>query len=745
MTQSTANQSAANEATSDQAASDQSIPTQPTSAQSTSAQPIPTEVWIAAMARVASRYGKPADTKFLTQQMRWFEQLSGLRQLERLSGLLGLQSSVVPLKKVRWRNALLPVLVAMDSGSVAVLECINDQGLVHYWLSDGGDVVREASLQTLLDNSQGQVVMVGIANRGRDQRIDEFVKPYRQHWFWQNFRGAGRKIAEISLASVLGNVLALGGILFSMQVYDRVIPAQSLTTLWVLFFGVLLAAFMEYIIRLTRTQISDLMGKKIDLNVSSMLFVRAMAIKNEARPKSTGSFISQLREIDQVRELLTSTTVGAAADMPFVLLFLAIMAFIGGPLVVIPMLAIPLIVIPGLLIQIPMAKLAKEGMREGALRNAILVETIEGIEDIKALQAEPYFQRQWEQTHEVSAAVGMKQRLWGARLTGWASTVSQLTYAGMLVFGTYLVLGGEITTGTLVASSLLSSRTIAPLMQLTMVFSRWQHAKSAMTGLNELLKKPLDRPEEGEMAHCPILNGHYQLRNLQYTYDEEKGQNVITIGSLEIKPGEKVAILGKVGAGKSTLLKLLAGQASATQGKVIIDGVDIKQVEPADLRRQLGFLSQDSRLFFGSLRQNLMLGHPHATEQEMLQALRISGAITLVQQDAASLDRIINEGGQGLSGGQRQMVLLSRMILRNPQVVLMDEPTASMDDQLENYVINQMHTWLEGRMLVLVTHRPALLKLVDRIIVMDNGRVVADGPRDHILNTVANKSQQGAA
>lgn len=708
-------------------------------------QSTPTEVWITAMARVASRYGKPADGNFLAQQMRWFEQLNGLRQLERLSGLLGLQVNVMPLKKVRWRNELLPVLLELEPGSVAVLEHLSDDEQVSYWLSDGGDVIREASLPELLARSQGRVVMVGTAMRGRDQRIDEFVRPYRKHWFWQNFRGAGRKIAEISLASVLGNVLALGGILFSMQVYDRVIPAQSYATLWVLFFGVLLAAVMEYVIRLTRTQISDLMGKKIDLNVSSMLFVRAMAIKNEARPKSTGSFISQLREIDQVRELLTSTTVGAAADMPFVLLFLVIMAFMGGPLVIIPLLAIPLIVIPGLLIQFPMAKLAKEGMREGALRNAILVETIEGIEDIKALQAEPYFQRQWEQTHEVSAAVGMKQRLWGARLTGWASTVSQLTYAGMLVFGTYLVLAGEITTGTLVASSLLSSRTIAPLMQLTMVFSRWQHAKSAMTGLNELLKKPLDRPDESELAHCPILNGHYQLRNLQYTYDEEKGQSVIAIASLEIKPGEKVAILGKVGAGKSTLLKLLAGQASATQGKVVIDGVDIKRIEPADLRRQLGFLSQDSRLFFGSLRQNLMLGHPHATEQEMIQALRISGAIAMVQQDAACLDRIINEGGQGLSGGQRQMVLLSRMILRNPQVVLMDEPTASMDEQLEDYVIRQMDSWLDGRMLVLVTHRPALLKLVDRIIVMDNGRVVADGPRDHILNAMSNKSQQGAA
>ena len=397
------------------------------------------------------------------------------------------------------------------------------------------------------------------------------------------------------------------------------------------------------------------------------------------------------------------------------------------------MLAIPLIVIPGLLVQIPMARLAKEGLREGALRNAVLVETIEGVEDIKALQAEPYFQRQWEQTHEVSAAIGMKQRLWGARLTGWASSVQQLTYAGMLVFGTYLVLAGDITTGTLVASSLLSSRTIAPLMQLTMIFSRWQHAKSAMTGLDELLKKPLDQPEAAEMAHCPTLTGHYDLRNVQYTYDDENVKNVLNIAQLQIKPGERIALLGKVGAVKSTLLKLLAGQAKASQGKVIVDGVDISRIDPVDLRRQLGWLSQDSRLFFGTLRQNLMLGNPHASEQEMLQALRVSGALSLVQQDAASLDRIINEGGRGLSGGQRQMVLLSRMILRQPQVVLLDEPTASMDEQLEEHVIRQMKSWLSGRTLVLVTHRPALLKLVDRIVVMDNGRIVADGPRDDIL------------
>ncbi|MFJ5482138.1 type I secretion system permease/ATPase [Pectobacterium actinidiae] len=696
-----------------------------------------TEVWIAAMARAAAHYGQVVDTQSVRQQMRWYEQQPIARQLEQISHLMGLSISLRHREKLRWRNQILPVLAETDDGGVIVIESLNDEGIATYWLNDGGDLQREAELTELIKHSQGIIVLVGIAERGRDTRIDDFVKPYRKHWFWQHFRGAKRQIGEISLASVVGNVLALAGILFSMQVYDRVIPAQSIPTLWVLFFGVLLAAALEYAIRLSRTVVSDLMGKSIDLNVSGMLFARALAIKNEARPKSTGSFISQLREIDQVRELLTSTTVGAAADMPFVLLFLGIMAMIGGPLVFIPMLAIPLIVIPGLMLQWPMAKLAKEGMRESALRNAVLVESIEGIEDIKALQAEPYFQRQWEQTHEVSASIGMKQRVWGARLSGWASTVQQLTYAGMLVFGCYLVMAGDITTGTLVACSLLSSRTIAPLMQLTMVFSRWQHAKTAMTGLDDILQKPLDRPEDGKMAHCPILQGHFQLHNVQYSYDPEKGDTALQVGKLEIKPGEKVALLGKVGAGKSTLLKLLANQATATRGKVIIDGVDISQIDPADVRRQLGFLSQESRLFFGSLRQNLMLGNPHATEQELLQALRISGALSLIQQDAASLDRLIHEGGRGLSGGQRQMILLSRMLLRNPQIVLLDEPTASMDEQLESHVIHQLSSWLTGRTLVLVTHRPALLKLVDRVVVMDGGRIVADGPRDQILKAIS--------
>lgn len=699
-----------------------------------------TESWINVMVRAAGRFGLPADAPAVRQQMRWFETLPLSGRLERLSGLMGLQVRLLPVEKLRWSAHNLPVILQLETGELLLIEALDADGLASYWLSNGGDLVREEPLETLLTRVKPEAVMLGIAARGRDSRVDDFTRPWEAHWFWRHFRHTGRKLSEIALASVTSNVLALGGILFSMQVYDRVIPAQSFPTLWVLFFGVLLAAAFEFFIRLARTHVSDIMGKHIDLKVSSLFFARALAIKNDARPKSTGSFISQLREIDQVRELLTSTTVGAAMDIPFVLLFLAIMALVGGPLVIIPLIAIPMIVIPGLLVQWPMAKLAKEGMRESAIRNAVLVESIEGVEDIKALQAEPYFQRQWEHTHSVGANIGMKQRVWGARLSGWASTVQQITYAGMLVYGTFLVLDGAITTGTLVACSLLSSRTIAPLMQLTMVFSRWQHAKMAMTGLNDLLKKPLDKEADKKMAHCPVLAGHYQVQQVQYSYDVEKGDQALQLGELEIKPGERVAILGKTGAGKSTLLKLLSGQAQASKGKIIIDGVDMAHIDPVDVRRQVGYLSQDSRLFFGTLRQNLMLGHPHATEAELIQALRISGAIGMIQQDAASLDRLINEGGRGLSGGQRQMVLLSRLIVRNPQIVLLDEPTASMDEQLESWVIRQLQQWLTGRTLVLVTHRPALLNLVDRIVVMENGKVVADGPRDSLLQQAARNS-----
>ncbi|MER0125517.1 type I secretion system permease/ATPase [Franconibacter daqui] len=693
------------------------------------------ECWLQLLARSAAAFGRPVNAELIRQQMRWHHAPHDGEAREKLAALMGLQLSQVRPGEISWHDEILPAVLMLNDGTPVLIESINRQGLVSYWLCRGGDVVRQAPLRKLLSHARDEVVLIGLVQRVRDERIDAFLKPWQRHWFWKHFRAMSGVMGDIVLASLVANTLTLAGILFSMQVYDRVIPAQSWPSLWVLAGGVLCAVIMEFVLRLMRNRLADVTGKQIDLRISAMLFARTLAIRNEHRPKATGSFISQLREIDQLRELLTSTTLGAVADIPFIALFLLLLAFIGGGLAWIPLLALPLILIPGLLIQLPLARLTREGMREGAIRNAVLVEAVEGVEDIKALQAEPWFQRQWEQTHEVSAQIAIRQREWAARFNGWVSAVQQMTYAAMLVYGVFLIIDGTITTGTLVACSLLSSRAIAPLLQLTLLFSRWQHARSALQGLDELLKKPLDTPEEERRAHCPALPGHYRLCQVQYAWAPESGKQDLHINQLQIIPGQRVAVLGRVGAGKSTLLKLLAGQVQATQGKVLLDGVDMRCLDPLEVRQAVGWLSQESRLFFGTLRQNLLLGNPCASEQAILDALRISGALSLIEQDAASLDRMILEGGRGLSGGQRQMILLSRLILRNPRIVLLDEPTASMDEQLEQQVIHRLGGWLEGRTLVLVTHRPALLRLTNRVVVMDNGHIIADGAREEVLNS----------
>ena len=690
--------------------------------------------WIAAWVRVCASYGHRVDSLYLAHQMTWHSTAPLQHQLVRLSMLVNLQASIKELHKVHLTSQMLPFVVPRQDGQLAVVESFNADGGLSFWLTDSSDLVRELPAKEFWASASGQIVLLSPALRGRDSRIDEFVKPYEKHWLARMFRGTGHKILEVSLASLVSNVLALAGILFSMQVYDRVIPSESYNTLWVLFTGVLVAVCFEFVIRMARTRASDLMGKQADLKISSYLFARAMAIRNEARPKSTGSFISQIREVDHVRELITSSTVGAVADMPFVLLFLCLMAMIGGPLVWIPLLAIPLVIIPCLLLQWPLAKLSREGMRESALRSAVLVEAIEGIEDIKALQAEPYFQRAWEQNHQLGADIGIKQRFWGGLLSGWGSLVQQLSYSAMLVLGVYFVLKGEMTTGTLVACSLLSSRTLSPLMQLTLIFSRWQNAKVAMIGLDELLKKPIDMPSQDSRAHCPNLLGNYKLQHVQYSYDYVQTKSILSIEYLNITQGERVAILGRVGAGKSTLLKLLAGQGLPTQGKVILDGVSLSLIDPVDVRAQVGYLAQDSRLFFGSLRQNLMMAHPHATEQEMLEALSVSGALSMLEHDASILDQVIHEGGRGLSGGQKQIIMLSRLVLRNPKIVLLDEPTSNMDEGLEQQVLQRLDTWLVGRTLIVVTHRPAILKIVNRLVIVESGRIIDDGPRDKVLN-----------
>ncbi len=542
----------------------------------------------------------------------------------------------------------------------------------------------------------------------------------------------------------MANILALATILFSMNLYDRVIPAQSVPTLWVLAGGVLIAAIFEFSLRVARIYLSDIIGKRADLRISDRVYGHALRIKNSERSKSTGTFISQIRELEGVRELVTSTTISAIADLPFFLLFLGVFWVIGGNLFWVMLIVVPLMIIPGILAQKPLAKLANEGMREGAIRNAMLVESVQGIEDIKLLRAEARFQNQWNHMNEVSADIAMRQRKIVGVMTAWTQKIQGLTFAIVVLVGCFAVMDGEMTTGALVACSILSSRMLAPISQIAGVLGRLQQAKVAKQGLDELMKKPVDQPEHSHLIHRPVLNGHYELSGVSFKYGEDDPKPTLMVPKLEIKAGEKIAILGRNGAGKSTLLQLFSGMQTPNQGKIKLDGVELGLIDPADVRRDMGLLNQNAYLFFGTVRENLTLGAPLANDDDILQALRITGALAFVQENKEGLDHLILEGGVGFSGGQKQALLLARLLLRQPNILLLDEPTAAIDDVSEKQLIDHLKMWLGHRTLVVATHRRAVLELVDRIIVVNDGKIVMDGPRDQILNQSASQPRQMA-
>ncbi|ARU88413.1 type I secretion system permease/ATPase [Pseudomonas sp. M30-35] len=694
------------------------------------------ESWLSAMLMVAKHYRLDFSEENVRVALSWDNDTSLDLLLEDMGRQLGLESYIAEFSEKFLDPWRMPFIVLLRKGDVAVLERMDSVGQVSVQFSNEGGLALTMSVSELSEHVERLVILRPLTAIP-DIRVDEYIKPFKKNWFWEIALRDWRRYGEIIAASLAVNVLALASIIFSLQVYDRVIPAQSYPTLWVLFSGVILAVFFEFTLRMVRTYISDSIGKRADLKISDRVLGHALRVQNSARSKSTGSFISQIRELEQVRELITSTTIGAVADLPFFFLFVFILWMIGGPLVFVVLAAVPMLVIPGLLVQRPFSKLSNDGMRESAIRNATLVEVVESIEDIKLLRAEQRFQNQWNHNNEVAANISMRQRFLTAMLMTWTQQVTTLVYASVLLIGCYMVIQGDLTTGSLVAMTLLSSRTIAPLSQITGVLSRWQQAKVARKGLDELMNRPIDQPARGKAVHKASLRGAYQLKGVEFLYDPEGKTSDISIAALSIKEGEKVAVLGRNGAGKSTLLQLLSGMRFPSQGQLLLDDIAITSLDTADLRRDMGFLHQNSRLFFGSIRENLTMGRPLATDEEIYRALLMSGALTFVQKQTKALDYMILEGGYGLSGGQRQALMLARMLITQPNIVLLDEPTAAMDDVTEREVIAHLKDWLGPRTLVLATHRPALLELVDRVIIVDSGNIVMDGEKSEILNKVA--------
>ena len=695
--------------------------------------------WLQAVLTIAKHYRIEPSEERIRLQLDWNPNQSVddiMALITRQVGMSWRKSAFTTDLINPWR---LPVVVEFHDGQVGVVEKVDAEGNANIQLSGDQGLAQTLTLNVLQSNIR-HVYILRPEKSVPDARVDEYIKPYESSWFWSIVLRDWKRYIDVMFGSMIANILALATVVFSMNVYDRVIPAQSIPTLWVLAGGVLIAAIFEFSLRVARIYLSDIIGKRADLRISDRVFGHALRIKNSERSKSTGTFISQIRELEGVRELVTSTTISAIADLPFFLLFLGIFWLIGGNLFWVMLLVVPLMILPGILAQKPLAKLASEGMREGAIRNAMLVEAVQGIEDIKLLRAEARFQNQWNHMNESSADVSMRQRKIVGVMNAWTQKIQGLTFAIVVLVGCFAVMKGDMTTGALVACSMLSSRMLAPIAQITGVLGRWQQAKVAKNGLDELMKKPVDQPDHAHLIHRPALNGHYELTGVTFKYGEDDPKPSLMIPKLEIRPGEKIAILGRNGAGKSTILQLLSGMQTPVQGKIKLDGVELGLIDPSDVRRDMGLLNQNAHLFFGSVRENLTLGTPLASDEEILNALKITGAIHFVQEKKEGLDHMILEGGVGFSGGQKQALLLARLLIRQPNILLLDEPTASIDDVSEKQLIDHLKLWLGQRTMIVATHRRAVLELVDRIIVVNDGKIVMDGPRDQILNQ--NQPQQ---
>ncbi len=550
-----------------------------------------------------------------------------------------------------------------------------------------------------------------------------------------------RIFLEAIAATIVINAIGLATSLYSMQVYDRVIPNNGLQTLWVLTFGVLLAMIFELSLKQVRALMVDRACKAIDLDLSDHFFGRALAIRMDRRPRSIGSFAAQIRLFETVRTFLTSTTLFMLADIPFALMFVGVIALISGPVALVPLLLLPVSIVTGLLFIRPISRLTNQNVLESTLKNGLLIESIDGIETIKALAGEKSFLARW---HNLTVHMGdgeLELKYMSGMSTNLTQVIQQLSYVGMVAAGVYAITSGNLTMGGLIACSIISGRALAPIAQISGLLVQWQHSKAALKGLDGILQSPADGEVENGLPVLPeTCHMEMRLEDVHFAYEPQ--HEALQVPALQIRPGERIAIIGPIGSGKSTLLKLLSGLYPPSVGRAFLDGVDMAHLTPDYLRRHIHYLPQDARLFNGSLRENLILGCEDPGDEVILSAARATGLDRIIAQHPRGLGLYITEGGQGLSGGQRQLVTLTRLLLSKRGILLLDEPTASIDGPMEEQVIQGILGSLDQNdVLIMVTHKTSLLRHVGRIIVMDRGRLAMDGPRDAVLAKLMQKPQ----
>lgn len=655
----------------------------------------------------------------------------------RAAARAGLTAKLARRSLEQLRPGLLPAILLLKDKQACVLLEWTQEGEARVQFPELGDSAQVLPREELESLFAGVVFFVRPVFKFDSRTPIKRDELKTRHWFWGVVFQNWRLYRDGLAAALLVNIFALVMPMFSMTVYDRVVPNRAEETLWVLAVGVVLVMLFDTVLKVVRAYILDTAGKRIDVTLSAKIMERVLGLRMSDRPASVGSFAANLRSFESVRDFIASAYITTLVDIPFVFVFFMAITWISPWLLIPPVVCISALLLASMVVQQKMQELVSDTQRAGAQRNATLVESLVGIETIKFTTAESSFQRRWEQATVFLAKNGSQLKLLSSATMNFAQMLQQLVSVTMVIGGVYLLINNQISMGGIVAASMLAGRAMAPFGQVATLMMQFHNAKSGLASVTKHMETEPERAETSNYVHRNSFQGTIEFKDVTFSYPGQQ-QTALNKVSFKINAGEKVAFIGRVGSGKSTVQRLILGLYQPSEGAILIDGIDIRQIDPAELRRAAGFVSQDVSLFYGTLKDNITLGSPYADDSAIISAAETAGVTEFANRHPRGFDMMIGERGESLSGGQRQGVGIARAVLNDSPILLLDEPSSAMDHQSEDHLKSRLRRFSTGKTVVLVTHRTSLLELVDRLIVIDNGQIMADGPKMQVVEALQN-------
>ena len=673
------------------------------------------------------------------EEIELFSLKSSKSLFSRAASRAGFASTLVRKDLDQISPLVLPCILMLRGKKACILQSFSEDkkmaNIITPDLSTGTSTIETSKLK---DEYLGYAYYLKREFVPEDTSSTKLIDAGNDHWFWGTLKRSKKIYFDVVIASFIINLFVLASPLFTMNVYDRVVPNNAVETLWVLALGVSVVYGIDLFLKFVRSYFLEIAGKKSDIIMSSILFERVMDMKFSNKPKSVGSFASNLKEFDTVRNFFSSASLAAIVDLPFALIFLIVTYFIGSYLVLVPIVIMIAILCYTFFIKDPLQNAIKSTFEASAMKNGILIESLSSLETIKTLGASGHVQWNWEEATGEIANRSIKSKIITTSITTVTSFLVQLNTIAIIVLGVYMIQDTHLTMGGLIAAVMLSSRAIAPMGQVASLAANFEQTKTAYQSLSKIMQMPVERPEGKKFVRRNSFEGKIEFKNVSFTYPDT------TKGSLDrinfvIQPSEKVGIIGRNGSGKTTLQKIILGLYAPTEGSVLIDGIDINQIDPADLRRNIGYVPQDVVLFKGTVRENIVQKAPYVDDMQIIKAAKVSGVDEYVNAHPLGFDMPVFERGDGISGGQRQSIAVARAFLLDSPIILLDEPTNSLDNTVESKLKANLKVNTVNKTMILVTHRTSMLDLVDRLIVMDNGKILLDGPRDEVLARLSGK------